>query len=270
MGSPLDPPSSVDAALHEFDALAQRGNAIVYDSVFSSGIRLPSGAAALVLSRTAGSVTDTMDDCPIRFSYAHDMAAMERADLFEEERRTLRWRWKVLTQAARLVERDDVAGSHASFGLEHSELQRQALFYRLLAECPDGVREVVGVPLLWERAIDGAVAARQDWYAQLCYDLVSKCVSLVDGELELQTWASIQAVVVSASQSWATGLLDEPMRPMCVHACANDTLSQRSELGCPMRVCCCWLTFESTQELVAGEVHDRVSPEAADDNPLAC
>lgn len=135
------------------------------------------------------------------------------------------------------------------------DLRRQTLFLRLLATCPSGVLEVLGIPPLWQRAPDGLSAARQDWYAQLCHAVVWGCLSIQRGELQLREWAHLQAVAAEASLSWPTSTADEIA--MRVHACANDSLSHRSEDGVPHRECCCWLTFEKAAQplTIAGELH---------------
>ena len=132
--------------------------------------------------------------------------------------------------------------------------RRKALFFRLLIECPDGVREVLCVPPLYTRAADAKAAARQDWYAQLCYDLVWSCLDLVGGELQLRSWADLQQLAAQATLTAPAASTNR--RGVRVHVCANDSLSHRSEAGKSTRECCCWLTFERAARMpvVPGEL----------------
>ena len=137
------------------------------------------------------------------------------------------------------------------------ELRRQTLFVRLMATCPSGVLEVLHIPPLWEPAADGLSAVRQEWYAQLCYAVAWRCLSVQNGELQLRDWTHLQAVAAEGSASWPTLSIDDIQ--MRVHVCANDMFSHRSEEGIPHRECCCWLVFENAARplLVPGELHAK-------------
>ena len=138
--------------------------------------------------------------------------------------------------------------------------RRKALFMRLIFGCPDGVREVLCIPPLWEEGSTPEIRARQKWYSRVAYDLAESMV-LERGELKVSKWEDLQEVAARASLTWPM-VGDMAGSPMRVHICANDVMTHRGEGGMPVRESCCWLTFENvpdsigTPDTVAGALHD--------------
>ena len=325
MQSALDPAlSSTQDILQEFEVLAEKGLAVLYDDIFSSAFIFPHDAsggltvAALVLTWSSGKIGDTTVDYDLRFCCTDDLAALTQLHLHAEDMRVLKSHLHRARRASKTVKvkvaavdpsiggavqehferlvgngsglplsklgdamlqlerkldgaqlrtlirrgvKDARAGRVLNFTefksllLLDIELRREALFLRLVARCPEGVRAVLTVPPLYTSANDSEATARQEWYALLCYDLVWSCVYLKHGELQLGEWREMRALAARASLS----------APVRVHVCANDAISHRSEAGSPIRKCCCWLTFENAARpmVVPGEIynsHDECAP----------
>ena len=331
MRSALDPTlSTTQDTLQEFEVLAEKGLAVLYDRIFMSAFTFPhvphaaSGSltvAALVLTCSSGKIGDMTADYDLRFCCTDDMAALAQLHLHAEDMRVLTSHLHRVRRASKAA-KVTVAAADPSIGgsavhehfvrlvgngsglplsklgdamlqLERKldgpqlrrlirrgvkdartgrvlnwtefkslllldiELRREALFLRLLARCPEGVRAVLAVPPLYTTANDSEATARQEWYAQLCYDLVWACVDLNHGELQLGDWREIRALAAGASTLTVPAVR--------VHVCANDAISHRSEAGSPIRKCCCWLTFENAAGpmVVPGVIygsHDERAP----------